>query len=63
MPDDHALRALTEARDQATSPVPDTLLVRLLAIEHAHAFGDDQDVALREIEAAIDSHLVAESAK
>jgi len=59
MADDHALRALTEAREQLKTPIPDDLLAQILAVEQAHAFDDDQDVALREVDSVLESHLKA----
>ena len=59
MADDYALRALAEVRDQLHAPVPDDLLSRILAVEQAHAFDEDQDVALREVDSLIDNQLRA----
>lgn len=59
MPDDHALEALIEARDQSMSSVPTDLMVRLLAVEHDYIFRDAEDLALRAVEAVIDEYLNA----
>jgi hypothetical protein len=57
MADVHALRALIEARDVLVASTPDELLKAILEIEQAHAFSDDQDVPLRELDRIIDTYI------
>lgn len=55
--DAHALEALEELRDQVNASVSTDLLKQVLKIETEHMFSDKQDVALRQVDAAVDAYL------
>lgn len=55
--DAHALEALQELRDQISASVSTDLLQKVLKIETDHMFSDHQDIALRQVDAAVDAYL------
>jgi hypothetical protein len=57
MVDDAALEALEEIRDQVNPSISTELLRQLMRVEVLRAFDERPEIALREVDAVIDTYL------